>query len=291
MADDFKDIQVTSWFTTLEQELARDLGAVAHLPGQPARATCRWRSTSTSRRPARCPTAGRCSRRPNRPDPRYGNIFVSTSIGEQDYHGLVAVLTKRFSRGHSFQLSYHLSKADGAQLRQRLHRLRHLHVAVGSARPERRSRAVGLRHAAALQRDGAGRAATSTGCPASAGALLNDWQFSTRIIASDGFRFNATTGQDGNGDTVFNDRPAGQTYNSFELPAYVTLDLRFDRIRSDRRRPQLELIVEGFNLTNRLNPTNVNRTWGPNATANANFNTVTGAETARQFQLAARFSF
>ena len=53
----------------------------------------------------------------------------------------------------------------------------------------------------------------------------------------------------------------------------------------------LELIAEGFNLTNRLNPTNVNRTWGPNAAANANFNTPTAAETARQFQLAVRFSF
>ena len=122
-------------------------------------------------------------------------------------------------------------------------------------------------------------------------AVVNGWQVSSRIIASDGFRFNATTGQDGNGDTVFNDRPEGQSYNAFELPAYVTLDLRLTRMLELGRARKVELIVEGFNLTNRLNPTNVNRTWGPNATPNATFNTVTGAETARQFQLAARFSF
>jgi hypothetical protein len=40
-----------------------------------------------------------------------------------------------------------------------------------------------------------------------------------------------------------------------------------------------------------LNATNVNRTWGPNATPNANFNTATAAETSRQFQLALRYSF
>ena len=127
--------------------------------------------------------------------------------------------------------------------------------------------------------------------PGMARALLNGWNVSTRVIASDGFRFNATTGQDANGDTVFNDRPAGQGYNAFALPGYMTLDVRLARrlaVGGDRR---LELILEAFNLTNRMNPTNVNRTWGPNAAANANFNTATAAETARQFQLAARYSF
>jgi hypothetical protein len=114
---------------------------------------------------------------------------------------------------------------------------------------------------------------------------------SSRIIASDGFRFNATTGQDANGDTVFNDRPAGQSYNSFENPAYVSVDVRFARLLPLGAGRKVELIVEGFNLLNRLNGTGVNRTWGPNDTPNANFNTLTGAETARQFQLAARFSF
>jgi len=124
-----------------------------------------------------------------------------------------------------------------------------------------------------------------------AGALVNSWQFSSRVIASDGFRFNATTGQDTNGDTVFNDRPAGQGYNSFELPPYVTLDLRLDRTLPIGGGRTVEFIAEGFNLTNRLNPTYVNRTWGPNATATAAFNTPTAAETARQFQLALRVSF
>ena len=90
---------------------------------------------------------------------------------------------------------------------------------------------------------------------------------------------------------MFNDRPSGQGYNGYTLPGYFTFDLRLSRVFSAGAGRKAELMLEGFNLTNRLNPTNVNRVWGPNAAANANFNTVTAAETARQFQLAFRFSF
>ena len=83
----------------------------------------------------------------------------------------------------------------------------------------------------------------------------------------------------------------GQSYNAFENPAYVTVDMRLSRFLSLGRQRKVEVMVEAFNLLNRLNGTGVNRTWGPNDTPNANFNTLTGAETARQFQLATRLSF
>ncbi len=198
-------------------------------------------------------------------------------------------MTKRFSRRHSFQLSYHLSHADGTSF---VNDFTGFGIFTSPSDPlnpsvDRGPSDFDMKHrlsATALVEPHV------DGLNGLAAALLNDWRFSTRIIASDGFRFNATTGQDNNGDTVFNDRPLGQTYNSFTLPGYVTLNVRFDRtIPVGHHR--LELMLEGFNLTNRLNPTNVNRTWGPNATANTTFNTVTGAETARQFQLAVRYSF
>ena len=50
-------------------------------------------------------------------------------------------------------------------------------------------------------------------------------------------------------------------------------------------------MAEVFNITNRLNPTNINRVYGFNATPNANFQQVTAAENARQFQLAIRYPF
>jgi len=50
----------------------------------------------------------------NRPDPRFGNIYVACSIGDSKYNGLVVTVTKRFGSGYSLQGSYHLSKSTSA---------------------------------------------------------------------------------------------------------------------------------------------------------------------------------
>jgi hypothetical protein len=289
MDEDYEDVRVTSWFTTFERELARDLGLSVTYQGNQARNLPLALNVNLADA-GTLPDGRRRWSTTGRPDARYGNIFVSTSIGEQDYHGLVTVLTKRYSRGTSFQLSHHWSKADGAAF---VNDFTGFGVFTSPSDPldpevDRGPSDFDMRQRFTATLVVEPRVPGLTG---GLGAVVNGWQVSSRIIASDGFRFNATTGQDGNGDTVFNDRPQGQTYNSFELPAYRTLDLRLTRLLDLGRARKLELIAEGFNLTNRLNPTNVNRTWGPNATPNATFNTVTGAETARQFQLAARFSF
>ena len=289
MAEDFEDVRVASWFTTFERELARDLGVSVTYQGNQARNLPLALNVNLADA-GTLPDGRRRWSTQNRPDPRYGNIFVSTSIGEQDYHGLVTVLTKRYSQRTSFQLSHHLSKADGAAF---VNDFTGFGVFTSPSDPLDPDVDRGPSDFDMRQRFTATLVVQPNlpGLKGGLAAVVNGWQVSSRIIASDGFRFNATTGQDGNGDTVFNDRPEGQSYNSFELPAYVTLDLRLTRLLDLGRARNLELMVEGFNLTNRLNPTNVNRTWGPNATPNATFNTVTGAETARQFQLAARFSF
>jgi hypothetical protein len=288
MDDRFEDVQVLSWFATVEHELARDLALSVTYQGNKASHLPLALNVNLS--PAGVAADGRrLWSTQNRPDPRYGNIFVSTPIGEQHYDGLVAVLNKRYSAGHSFQLSYHLSHANGTAFVNDFtgfgvftspsDPLDH-QVDRGPSDFDMRNRfSATLVYQPNLQLGSA------------AGRLLNNWSLSSRVIVSDGFRFSGTTGQDTNGDTVFNDRPSGQSYNSYELPGYVTIDLRLERALMIGGAKKLELIVEGFNLANRLNPTNVNRTWGPNATPNTTFATPTGAETARQFQLAARFSF
>lgn len=288
LASDFEDVQVFNWFATLEQELARNLAMSVTYQGNTARNLPVALNVNLTPN-GTLPDGRRLWSTQNRPDPRYGNIFVSSSIGEQRYDGLVAVLTKRFSAGNSFQLSYHLSKANGTAFVNDFTGFGvftspsdPLEIAVDRGPSDfdmqnRFSATVVFEPALGLQ--------------GTAGALLNGWQVSSRMIASDGFRFNATTGQDTNGDTVFNDRPSGQSYNSYELPAYVTVDVRLSRTLRLGARRTLELIGEAFNVGNCLNATNVNRTWGPNATPNANFNTPTAAETARQFQLAVRLGF
>jgi hypothetical protein len=288
MAEDFEDVQVASWFGTFEQELARDLALSLTYQGNKASNLPLARNVNLT--PAGTLSDGRrLWSTQNRPDPRYGNVFISSSIGEQRYDGLVAVLTKRFSAGNSFQLSYHLSRANGTAF---VNDFTGFGVFTSPSDPldaevDRGPSDFDMRNrfSATMLFE------PELALRGAAGMLLNGWHLSSRIIASDGFRFNATTGQDTNGDTIFNDRPSGQTYNAYDLPGYVTVDMRFDRALPIGGGRTLELIVEAFNLANRLNPTNINRTWGPNATPNASFNTPTGAETARQFQLAMRFSF
>lgn len=288
MADDYQDIRVNSWFATVERELARSLALSVTYQGNQARNLPLALNTNLADA-GTLPDGRRRYSSSNRPDPRYGNIFVSESIGEQDYNGLVTVLTKRFTQGTSFQLSHHLSKSTGVSF---VNDFTGFGVFTSPSDPLNPDVDRGPSDFDMRQRFSATLVAeTSTALSGALGALVNGWQLSSRIIASDGFRFNATTGQDNNGDTVFNDRPEGQTYNSFVLPAYVTVDMRLARMVALGQSRKVELILEAFNLANRLNPTNVNRTWGATAAANANFNTATGAETARQFQLAARFSF
>ncbi len=289
MDEDFEDVRVASWFGTWEQALGRNLALSLTYQGN--KASNLPLSLNENLTPAGTLADGRTLwSTAVRPDPRFGNVFVATSIGEQRYDGLVAVLTKRYSAGHSYQLSYHLSKARGTAF---VNDFTGFGIFTAPSDPQDLSRDEGpsdfdMRHRFSATAVFQPRL-SATSLPVR--ALLDGWRISSRVIASDGFRFNATTGQDTNGDTVFNDRPAGQGYNSFELPGYVTIDVRLDRTLPIGGGRHVELIAEGFNLANRLNPTNVNRTWGPNATANANFNQPTGAETARQFQLALRFSF
>ena len=289
MDEDFEDLQVASWFATWDQELRRNLAFSLTYQGNQA-SNLPVALNENLRQIGVLPDGRRQWSTANRPDPRFGNIFVSSSIGEQRYDGLVAVLTKRFSAGNSFQLSYHLSKTRGTAF---VNDFTGFGVFTSPSDPLDASVDDGpsdfdMRNRFSATAVWQPEIARLTGAT---GALVNGWKMSSRVIASDGFRFNATTGQDTNGDTVFNDRPAGQGYNSFELPAYVTVDLRVDRTLPLGGGRTVDLIAEGFNLTNRLNPTSVNRTWGPNAVANATFNTPTAAETARQFQLALRVSF
>lgn len=285
----FDDVTTHNFYLTNEVELVKDLGLALTYQGTRGRKLPLAFNTNLAAA-GMLPDGRRRWSTTNRPNPKFGNIFVSNSIGEQDYDGLVMTLTKRHSKGFSLQGAYHLSRTNGAAfaddftgfgiftspsdpLDVNVDRgpgdfdMRHRFTLTGVAEPKFNNLNKGL------------------------GVLLNGWQMSSRLIASAGYAFNATTGQDTNGDTIFNDRPTGIGYNAYSLPNYITLDLRLSRFIRLGESRRLELIGEGFNLTNRLNPTNVVRVFGPNATPNANFQQVTQAETARQFQLAVRFSF
>lgn len=289
MDPDFEDVEVHNWFATGEHEFVKDYSLSVTYQG--TRGTNMPVSLNTNLADAgTLPDGRRRWSTTGRPDPRFGNIFVASSIGEQQYHGLVTTLTKRLSRGYSLQAAHHLSKTTGTAFTNDFIGFGiftspsdPLNLEVDRGRGD-----FDMRHRFTLT---ATAEPNFSGLSGAAGTLLNGWQLSSRMIASTGYAFDARTGQDINGDTIFNDRPTGFGYNAFTLPKYFTFDLRLSRHIALTSATKVELIAEGFNLTNRLNPTNVNTNYGPGTAPNATFNQTTAAETPRQFQLAARFSF
>ncbi len=289
MAPDFEDIQATLWFGTLERQLSTDLSLTASYFGnrsshQPVALVTNLTQAGT------LPDGRRKWSTANRPNPAFGNIYVSSSIGDSKYDGLVLTLTKRFSKGYSFQGSYHLSKSTAAAF---LSDTLTFGLFTSPSDPQnlevdRGPNSNDMRHRFTATGIFEPRWPGATGSTA---ALLNGWQLSMRAIAQSGFPYDARTGQDGNGDGVFNDRPSGTTYNAFSLPNFFTLDLRLSRKLRVGDHRVLELMAEAFNVTNRRNITGLNTTWGPNPTPNATFGQPTSAEAPRQFQLATRFTF
>src|SRR5262249_59749740 len=97
-----------------------------------------------------------------------------------------------------------------------------------------------------------------------------------------------------------NDRPAGVGRNSGRLPCFAdltetcgtsTFDMRLSRLVTFGRMHRIELMIEGFNLFNRVNVVNVNNTIGNMPVPSPTFRQVTAVGDMRQLQLGARWSF
>ena len=285
----FRDLYVHNTFLTFERQLFTDFAVAAT-----------WQGTFSRNLPYsltdNLPTAGTLpDGRPRytnvgRPNPRYGNIFRSVSEGYQDYNGFILTATKRFSKGLSMQFAYHTSKVEGVAFANDFTGFG-IFTSPSDPRTAVQDKGPGdfdMRHRITFTGVWEPRLKNLKGTP---NAILNGWNLSTRVIGQTGFSFNATTGRDENGDTIFNDRPANIGYNAFKEPEYATVDFRLARTIRIRERNSFELMGEVFNVANRLNPTGINRVFGFNPTPNANFRSVTSAENARQFQLALRYSF
>lgn len=290
VAPNFSDLTTYNYFVTLERELAPNLGFSLTWQGTRGRNLPLALNTNLRNTGTVLPDGRPLWSTTNRPDPRFGNIFLSESSGRLNYDGILAVLNKRYSRGLSLQASYQYSKSYGFAFVDDF-------TGFGILSSPSDPRTAGydggpgdfdMRHRFLFT--GSWEPTLKTGSP-TARTLINGWMLSSRIIAQSGFAFNATTGRDENGDTVLNDRPVGIPFNAFKLPNYNTFDLRLTRNFRFAERHRLELIVEVFNIANTVNVTNVNRVYGFGATPNANFRIATAAENARQFQLALRWSF
>jgi hypothetical protein len=120
---------------------------------------------------------------------------------------------------------------------------------------------------------------------------LGGIQFGYLVSYATGVPFNVVAGSDLNNDTTNNDRPAGVSRNSARQSSTSSVDLRVSRVFAVPRKGRLEILVEAFNVFNRVNILVVNNTFGTGTTPLASFGQPTLAGDPRQLQAGIRWSF
>jgi hypothetical protein len=93
--------------------------------------------------------------------------------------------------------------------------------------------------------------------------VLKGFELAPIINYHSGHPFNLLAGLDLNGDRHdTNDRPIGAGRNTGLGPDYFTLDMRLSRTFRIHEKAHLQLLAEGFNITNRTNYASVNNVVG-----------------------------
>jgi outer membrane receptor protein involved in Fe transport len=201
-----------------------------------------------------------------RPDPTAGNNSQYQSIGDSWYDGLTVALTQRPASWGSFRLSYTFSKAldtSGNFFFSQPQDASDVAAERGRSDNDQRHRL------------------TVSGTVAARG-----WLLSGIYSYASALPFNIQLPNDRNGDTNFNDRPAGVGRNTGRGFDYRALDLRASHTFPLRGPLALELLVDVFNVFDRANyqvPNNI-------ITAPA-FGQPTAANDPRELQLGLRVLF
>jgi hypothetical protein len=86
-------------------------------------------------------------------------------------------------------------------------------------------------------------------------------------------------------------RPLGLGRNSLRLPASATLDLRVLKFFNIKPHGKLDVVVEAFNVLNRLNVTQLNNVYGPLTAPLPSFGRPVDASAARRIQFSLDFEF
>jgi Carboxypeptidase regulatory-like domain/TonB dependent receptor len=218
-----------------------------------------------------------------RPDPAWGNVSRYESSGDSYYEGMFVSFNVRAAEWGAVRVSYTLSKAidtagnfffsspqDSSNLRDER----------GLSDNDQRHR---LTLSGTLE-------APRTGAPGLLRSLAG-FQLGYIFTCASATPFNVLTGNDRNGDTNFNDRPAGLGRNTGRGFGFASLDLRLGRRFRLSERAELETIVEGFNVLNRANYQTPNNVYGTGRAPLPSFGLPTAAADPRQVQLGLRLTF
>ncbi len=246
-----------------------------------------------------------------RPNTNFGRITTVSPLVDSKYNGLVLQVNRRLSRGLQFQASYTEARAtDNGQSSQTFTSANNvlnpfdLGLEEGTSNFEIRHRFVA--NAIWISKVGAEGSTLN--------AILSGFTISPTFATSSGVPYTATlTGNTPNTTRVFtgvlgaggSNRLPSIPRNAYKLPKTANFDLRISRGFNLAGSQKAEVLVDIFNVTNRLNYTAVNSLMytvggtvaAPTLTYNPTFQTLTNANsnyfvfTPRQVQLALRYTF
>jgi len=214
-----------------------------------------------------------------RPDPRFANNSQYQSIGDSWYDGMTLALTQRPASWGSVRLAYTLSKGldtSGNFFFSQPQNANDVGAERGRSDNDQRHR---------LTLSGTLKAPRSAGGTL-ARRLAEGWLFSYVYTYTSALPFNVQLPNDRNGDTNFNDRPAGVGRNAGEGFDYKSLDLRLSRTFTLGGGLSIETILDAFNVLNRANYQVPNNIFG-----SPTFGRATAVNEPRQLQLGLRLLF
>jgi hypothetical protein len=245
-------------------------------------------------------------RRPDDIDGRAGtsaSVLQFTSFGQTWYRGLTVALNRPFDGRYQVLASYTLSKAEDHATD---YQTAFIVQDSGRGRDPMNPRGLPLAFNPDIERGRSAQDQRHRLVLSGTYALPAAVQLSTIFTAGSGRPYTILAGADLNGDgnggafppdrarTNPNDASSAVGRNTATLPRQLTLDVRASRRIRFGEQAYLEGIVEGFNLFNRTNYTEINNIFGTGVYPTAplsTFGQFTQAGPPRQVQLALRLAF
>lgn len=231
-----------------------------------------------------------------RVDPSQGDIFEYESARDSYYHAVTFSIQRRLSKKLDFLAFYTFSKSIDTYIDN-------VNFAVVGA-----NNTLDIRGERSLSpQDIRGRFVASAlwNISYSKNPLLRDYQLSTIVRLNSGQPYNLLAGVDLNrdGDNPSFDRPLGISRNAGIKPGFANVDLRLSRTISFNEKLKFEALIEVFNFFNRVNISDIDNTFPPDAQGRFNLpsqdngrfivprDRFRGAFAPRQFQFGFKVHF
>ena len=230
---------------------------------------------------------------PNRLDPTRNDVFELQPTATSTYQGMTVTVNRRLSHEIEWSAAYTWSHTTdtASDFDEQPQSPYALSDELADSRYDERHRFV----ASALFDLPIGD--EEDGKPGEAPAwwvrALSNIELAPIVTVGSGQPLNPVVGADvtGTHPFPFSDRPLGYGRNSLRLPASATLDLRVWKFFRIKPHGKLDVVVEAFNLLNRMNVTQLNAVYGFGAVPLASFGRPIEAASARHIQFSVDFEF